>query len=287
MAEACKLASEDKLLQVAEIEKKRDVLDDEDLDGYRDVLDEIEKVFLYTMEIAGQFMRIYKADVTEVMRIKLFPLFVENINKSENTEHEVIDSLCFFIDCCEFLSEAFFEQIADEMANKFIDIYSEYNDREDRDVVQSLSFGLGVLATRMTNAKFAPHAHKISFILEEVINVEDPLSEDNNYATENALSSLLKLAYFQKDNDLITDAHVKKYLNMLPLQNDLDEALAVNKLFIEQVEKKNPNLFGPENCNGSEIEQALNRIAEFHHNDPELKTLDEETAAKFASVLQQ
>lgn len=287
MADACRLASEDKTLQVAEIEKKRDVLDDEDLDQYRDVLDEIEKVFLYTMEIAGQFMRIYKSDVTEVMKIKLFPLFVENINKSENTEHEVIDSLCFFIDCCEFLSEAFFNQIADEMAHKFAGIYDEYKDREDRDVVQSLSFGLGVIASRMTNEKFAPHAARIFHLLEEVISVEDPLSEDNNYATENALSSLLKLCYFQKDGHLIGDAQVKKYLNLLPLQNDLDEALAVNKLLIEQVEKKNPNLFGHENCNGAELEQALNRIAELHHDDPDLKTLDEETAVRFAAVLQQ
>lgn len=287
MAEGCKLASEDKKLTLEELEKKRDVLDEEDIDQYMDTIDEVEKVFLYTMEISGQFMRIYKADVTSQMRDVLFTLFVENINKTENTEHEVIDSLCFFIDCCEFLSIEFFGQIYKDMITKFSNIYDEYKDKEDRDVVQSLSFGLGVIASRLPPSEYSPYAERTFTILEEVINVPDNMNDDNSYATENALSSLLKLVYYQKDGQLITDAHVKKYLNMLPLKEDLDEALAVNKLLIEKVEEKNANLLGENNCNGSDLEQALNRIAKFHHEDPDLKTLDEEYAGRLSNLLSQ
>lgn len=287
MAEGCKLASEDKKLQLDEMDKKRKVLDEEDLDAYREGLDEIEKVFLYTMEIAGQFMRIYKADVTEVMKTKLFPLFVENMNKSENTEHEIIDSLCFFIDCCEFLSLDFFSQIYADMIEKFTEVYESHKENEDRDVVQSLSFGLGVIASRLPSEQFLPYAERVYNVLEEVISIPDNLSEENAYATENALSSLLKIAVYQKDGHLITDAHMKKYLNMLPLSNDVDEALAVNKLVIELVEKKNANLFGSGDCNGQELEQALNRIAELHHNEPDLATLDEEYSARLNALLAQ
>jgi antitoxin component HigA of HigAB toxin-antitoxin module len=285
MAEGCKLASEDKQFQIDELEKRRDVLDEEDVDAYREALDEIEKVFLYTMEVAGQYMRIYKEDVTEFMKQKLLPLFIANFNKSENTEHEIIDSMCFLIDCCEFLSLQFFSEIYEESIKKFVEIYHSHKENEDRDVVQSLSFGLGVIASRIPPEQFTPYAQQVVGLLEEVISVPDNMNDDNSYATENALSSLLKIAYFQKDGTLVTDAHVKKYLSMLPLREDLDEALAVNKLLIEQVEKKNANLLGEGNCNGAELEQALNRIAQFHHEDPELKTLDEEYAERLSKVL--
>jgi len=287
MAESCVLASEEKRYVLEELEKKRHDLDDEDIEYYKEDLDEIEKAFLYTMENAGCYMRIYKEDVTELMNTKLFSLFIGNMNKSENTDHEMIDSLCFFIDCCEFLHIDFFRKIYEEMINKFTEIYHNYKNNEDRDIVQSLSFGLGVIASRCTNQEFGPYSEGIFGLLEEVISVEDNMSDDNSYATENALSSLFKIVYFQKDGQMVTDQHVKKYLSMLPLKEDLDEALAVNKMLIQQVEKKNQNLLGQNSCNGQDLEAALNRIAEMHHNDTDLKTLDDEYAQRLGSLLSQ
>ncbi|CAI2376389.1 unnamed protein product [Moneuplotes crassus] len=283
MAKSCHLASEEKKLTLVELEKNRENLDEEDVAGYREALDEIEKAFLYSMEVAGQYMRLFKADVTQIMKEKLFTLFVENMSKSENTEHEVIDGLCFLIDCCEFLSIEFFQEIYQDVVKKFVEIYEKHKNDEDRDVVQSLSFGLGVVASRLPNDQYAPLAEGIHNILEEVISVPDPMSEENNFATENALSSLLKIVMFQKDGTLITDDHAKKYLGMLPLKEDLDEALAINKIIIEQVEKQNQNILA---TTGAEVEAALNRIAELHHNEPELKTLNEEYAQRLSALLQ-
>ena len=98
-AESCKLAAEDKILTCEEIEKERHNIDEEDLEVYKEKLDEIEKAFMYTMEIAGQLMRMHRDDVTDVVKTHLSELFAKNIDKAENTEHEIIDSLCFFIDC--------------------------------------------------------------------------------------------------------------------------------------------------------------------------------------------
>lgn len=287
MKEACQLAWEDKQITLDEMVKKRDVLDEEDNEQYLNGLDEIEKVYLYVMEISGQLMRIYREDVTDLMRDQLFQLFVDNINKSENTQHEVIDSLCFFIDCCEFLSHDYLLSVYKEMFEKFSDIYEQYKDDEDRDIVQSLSFGLGVIAARITNEQFSYYADRVYSILEEVINVPERMSEENSYATENALSSLLKLVYFQKDTAKISDEKVREYLELLPARDDLDEALALNKLLIEQVENKNANLFGKGGCNAKAIEQALNRIAEHHHEDPELGILDEEYSSRLSNLLSQ
>ena len=285
MKDACLLAWDDKKITIDEMVKKKDVLDEEDQEQYYNGLDEIEKVYLYVMEISGQFMRIYRDDVTDLMKTELFPLYVDNISKPENTDHEVIDSLCFFIDCCEFLSLDFLFTIYKDMLDKFSDIYEQYKDEEDRDIVQSLSFGLGVIASRVSNDQFSFYAKRVYSILEEVINVPERLSEENSYATENALSSLLKLVYYQKDTWKISDAKVREYLEILPLRDDLDEALALNKLLIEQVENKNPNLFGKGNCNAKAIEGALNRIAEHHHENPDLEVLNEEYVQRLQSLL--
>ena len=98
-AESCKLSAQDKQFTLEEIEKQRHNIDEEDLEVFKDELDEIEKVFMYTMEISGQIMRIFRDDATEAIKQHLLTLFADNMNKSENTEHETIDSLCFFIDC--------------------------------------------------------------------------------------------------------------------------------------------------------------------------------------------
>lgn len=92
-AACCELAAEDKQITLEEIEKQKHHIDEEDKDTMLDELDEIEKAFMYTMEIAGQLMRIYKHDVTEPISSNLWNLFESNINKAENTEHETIDSL--------------------------------------------------------------------------------------------------------------------------------------------------------------------------------------------------
>ena len=178
-----------------------------------------------------------------------------------------------------------FSQIYEDVLTKFFEIYENHKNNEDRDVIQSASFGFGVIASRLPPEQYAPYAERIFGVLEEVINVPDNMSEDNSYATENAISSLLKLVYYQRDGTIVTDQHTKKYLGYLPLKEDLDEALAVNKSLIEQVEKKNPNLFGQDNINAPDIEQALNRIAKMHAEDPELKTLEDDLVTRLNAIL--
>jgi hypothetical protein len=282
MAQSCVLASETKKYTLTDLEANRPNLDEEDIESFREDLDEIEKAFLYSMEISGQYMRIYKEDVTTIMKEKLFTLFVQNMSKSENTDHEVIDGLCFIIDCCEFLSYEFFQEIYQNVFEKFVSIYNEHKTKEDRDVVQSLCFGLGIIASRLPSEQYAPLAEVTYNILEEVISVPDPMSEENNYATENALSSLLKIVMFHKDGTLITDDHVKKYFGMLPIREDSDEANAINKVIIEQVEKNNQNILA---TTGADVESALKRIAELHHNEPDLKTLNEDSVGRLEALL--
>jgi hypothetical protein len=121
--------------------------------------------------------------------------------------------------------------------------------------------------------------------LEAVINIPDNMSEDNSYATENSISSVLKLIYHQKDGTLITDETVKKYLDMLPLKEDLEEAQALNKKLITKVNENNSNLFGDNNCNLERLKQALNRIAAFHIENLDQESLDADSFAQLNNIL--
>lgn len=149
-----------------------------------------------------------------------------------------------------------------------------------------MCFGFGVIAQRLPADQFQAHAQRIYGILETVISVEDPLNEDNGFATDNSISSLFKLVYYQKEACGLTDESVQKYLSFIPLEQDLDESLEANKQLIEQVEAQNANLMGANNVNAEAVKNALVRMNDLHTQDPDLKTLEDDYPARLAALLQ-
>jgi hypothetical protein len=106
------------------------------------------------------------------------------------------------------------------------------------------------------------------------------MEREKRGASENAVSALLKICLFQKDNHTVTDKHVKIALNLLPLKTDLEESKTVSKLLIKAIAEHSINLFGEDNANCKEIYSALRRISDLHSNYPNTKLQDDELVQK-------
>jgi len=75
------------------------------------------------MELAGKFMKIYKADLTDLVRKTLVKPFAKLLDKPNKIESEVIDSCCFFIDVLERLDDNIFNEYYIPLTKKFSEIW--------------------------------------------------------------------------------------------------------------------------------------------------------------------
>lgn len=207
--------------------------DEEDAKDFDQIIDELQKLGSNIMEIAGKFMKLYKAELTPVVRGTLIKPFAKLLDKSNCIEAETIDACCFFIDVLENLDDNIFLEYYLPLTKKFCEIWDQYRDNPDRSVLQSTGFGFGVIAQRAPHSTFGTYGPEITRRLIELL--VDPTSpeDDNVYSFENCISSLGKLVYFHYDEFTITKNTVEMFLRYLPLQVDSTEARPVNKLFFQ------------------------------------------------------
>lgn len=114
--------------------------------------------------------------------------------------------------------------------------------------------------------------------LNSMIAASDAFSEDNVIATESALGALGKIIYSQRDNTIITDAVVTKFISHLPLTHEEEEAKKTHRLFFENILSNNANLMTE--ATKSHVMTAIAKIREAAaHNEEELTLVDEEGMA--------
>jgi len=57
------------------------------------------------MELAGKFMKLYKSEITPLVRNHLIKPFSMLLEKQNKIESETVDACCFFIDILENLDD--------------------------------------------------------------------------------------------------------------------------------------------------------------------------------------
>jgi hypothetical protein len=104
------------------------------------------------------------------------------------------------------------------------------------------------------------------------------MEDENAVATECAISSLGKMIYFQRGGspDLLSNEVVLKFLSLLPLKSEPDEAQATHKQFFEQIIAKNPQIFGSSGENLVPVKEAIDRIYKTHKEEPDLEIITED-----------
>jgi len=87
------------------------------------------------MELSGRFMKVYKHQITGLVRKHLVKPFAKLLDKENKIESEIIDSCCFFIDILENLDDEIFNEFYLPIAKKFFTNWDENKEREDRSIL--------------------------------------------------------------------------------------------------------------------------------------------------------
>ena len=118
-------------------------------------------------------------------------------------------------------------------------------DEEDRQIIQSIKYGVGVVAQRASKQQFAEYLAPTFDLLNKVLSEGDCReNEDKAIATECAIGALGKLVYFQFDGALVTDKVASSFIGLLPLVAEPEEAQNVHKQFFKMVLAGNAGVVG-------------------------------------------
>lgn len=108
LGQAAWLCEIEKDQRKVQFEKDKPTLDEEDYKEFENTIDDIQKLGSNIMEISGKFMKLYKGEITPLVRKYLIKPFETLLYKQNKIQEETIDSCCFFIDVLENLDDQIF-----------------------------------------------------------------------------------------------------------------------------------------------------------------------------------
>jgi hypothetical protein len=158
--------------------------------------------------------------------------------------------------------------------------------QKNLDILQSSVYGIGAVAKRMDQRTFSDFKFECLTLLSNIITASDAFSEDKCICTDNTIGALGKIAIYQGVANDSTSAQVlNKFLELLPLKNDSDEAQAIHKLFLEEIVTKNAYLVSCSQEQQNAMLQAIQNIRDEDKKNPESELVDDKTRTFIESLI--
>ena len=98
------------------------------------------------METVSELIKKFKAPISEAVKNHLMPRFAGMFTIDNPIEAELVDPCCFFIDVFENLDPALAQSCYMDVLAKYIQIWDAHRQDEDRSVLQTTGYGMGVIA---------------------------------------------------------------------------------------------------------------------------------------------
>ena len=141
----------------------------------------------------------------------------------------------------------FNNKISIENQEELIELFARWIDdnilNKDRDYLQTIMYGIGSCAKRFSDEVFSNHAENFISSIYEVIDAPDSRNSENIVSTDNAISSLFRICIYKPNCEYVTNDHLVKSLEYLPLTSEESEAKSINGLFIKKFKEKGSNAF--------------------------------------------
>lgn len=157
--------------------------------------------------------------------------------------------------------------ICRQWIDKVLKIACESMHDEDRELRQGATFAIGACAALM-GEQLQPAAQQLTRELLRVVTAEGSREEEQTPATDNAISSLLKLYIYcyssgnhpaiQQNSELVQA--MKQFVSWLPCIGDEDEACLIHARVVVLVEQNNPLIVGDHHSNLPAIVRLFARI---------------------------
>lgn len=109
-----------------------------------------------------------------------------------------------------------------------MNLLQKHKDDDDTDIVQSVMYGFGIMAQKMNQEQYQQYVPTVIQTCEALISHKDA-EADRIILTETIYGVMGKLCYFHISEKALAD----KFVSILPLSNEKEEATKVHKLFFQ------------------------------------------------------
>jgi hypothetical protein len=263
---------------VKETVKAEEGFDENDEDILENDLETLGEATRRVMELNGLLFKLYKDSLIDIIKTYLFDTFFkiwDKAIKETKSDQEYLTSLCFFDDYLSYCTQQEF--------NLFYPTFIKYAmayQTKNEDIIQSIVFGFGVIAQRVPKDKWPEIANTILSTINNVLARD--VTDENECTFDNAVGALGKAIYFQTEVGECGYQLASKFLNLLPVKNDLEESENIVKLLLQELLNSNPILCEPTVLKNAK--EAIKRINEFRTKEEEI--LDGEGLAMMVNVVQ-
>jgi hypothetical protein len=276
LGEIVKFVEEQKS-RVKELVKNDEGLDENDEETIESDVGILNETNRKIMELSGNIFKCFGEELTQLINTNLFELFLNiwsvGITKTKN-DQEVLNSVCFFDDYMNYgTQEAFIN-----FYPKFIELGIENYPTINEDIIQSIVWGLGVIAQRLPKEEFLKVQERVIGTIVSIISRN--VTDQNSFSFDNAVSSLGKYVYNQCNLDEKGYTLASQFISLLPLKYDIEEGTQVNKLFLQNIINQHQLLVNEKVL--AKVKEAVLRMVEFKKVEPDC--LDEEGLILFVQV---
>ena len=170
-------------------------MDEQDQEDMEKHLEDLTGITSYVMEMCGHLMMVYGAKIENLIIEKMLPKFGAILQNPNAFETETIDALCFTCDVMEYGGEKLFNMVQPNAVAVFNQLTAKHKDNEDTDIIQTIIYGYGIMATKMTPEAYKPLLPTVMQMCETAL--QHPEAEgDRIVFTENVIGAMGKLTYF-------------------------------------------------------------------------------------------
>jgi hypothetical protein len=265
-----------KLKTMVKNDEGLDENDEEILESDLDILNEANR---RVMELSGILFKLFRENIAFLINKHLYPLFLsmwQNALLTTKNDQEICTCVCFFDDYMNYSGLTDFKNFYPTFFDMTVTNYRTTNE----DILQSIIFGLGVIAYRLPSDEFQKIADKILGPIITVISRN--VTDDNCYTYDNAISALGKYVISHCQTDQKGLEMISQFLSLLPLKNDLDESEDITKLLLQQIANQHPLLVN--DVTSPKLKEALVRTNEFRKSEEEFFINDKEALTYFTQV---
>ena len=241
---------------------------DEEVEGIKEQIDEIENVLTSFSEFFGALFDTHKNYTLEIVD-KIIKDYLPKYFKDNSSSFEKTLGLLLVDDMAEFLKQEIIENIWDNICAILI----KYSNNKDDEVRNAACYGLGVFSQSTTKNFMKYYKDILSNIISAInmpIDANLPKNEkkEKRFAKDNAVSALGKILKYH-ESELGADAEntLDMWINNMPITQDEDEGKINNQFLLDILMKDQKRVLGNGNKNLQQIIIILSKAYDSEMSD--------------------
>lgn len=255
--------------------KELDEYDEEKDDEFQGDYEDINDLMDFVTDLSAVLLKLYGEKIQEFMEQGVTRVYYEILTGSDLSESEILYTVKFFSAFLQYCSLEVFNKLSPDVLRSLVKLCKK-TPPCSLEALQSIMNGIGVISQRMDGLSFKEIKGDILDLVSGIISAPDAFSPEKMELSDAATTVLGRVALFQYDlNDKMSEEILLKFLQLLPLKNNVEEAQASHRMLLEQIKNQNKLLVSASQNMQQFLLRTVQTIKKVDASEPDNEILDD------------